>query len=134
IGFLQQVCAEAAVSALRRMTAAQATVLRDGCRRHVPASELVPGDIVLVEAGDTVPADGRVIESVVLHAAEAALTGESIPVSKHVEPLAGDVGLGDRRNMVFSGTSATYGRGKAVVTATGMRTEMGRIARLLEQA
>jgi Ca2+-transporting ATPase len=134
IGFLQQVRAEAAVSALKRMTAAQATVLRDGCRRHVPASELVPGDVVLVEAGDTVPADGRLIESVALHAAEAALTGESVPVSKHADPLDEEVGLGDRRNMVFSGTSVTYGRGKAVVTATGMQTEMGHIATLLEQA
>ncbi|HLT92095.1 MAG TPA: cation-translocating P-type ATPase [Woeseiaceae bacterium] len=134
IGFVQQSRAEAALSALKRMTAARAKVIRDGAPANVPAAELVPGDIVLVEAGDTVPADGRVIESTALHAAEAALTGESIPVSKHTEPLPPDVVLGDRRNMVFSGTSTTYGRGKIVVTATGMQTEMGRIASMLEQA
>ncbi len=134
IGFLQEERAEAAVSALRRMTAAQARVLRDGLPCSVPSVELVAGDVVLIEAGDMLPADGRVIESTALKASEAALTGESLPVSKHADALADDAGLGDRRNMVFSGTSATHGRGKAVVTATGMRTEMGRIAGLLEQA
>ena len=134
IGFVQQSRAEAAVSALRRMTAAQATVVRDGQLEKVPSGELVPGDIVLIEAGDAVPADARLIESTALQTAEAALTGESLPLSKHTEALAGDAALGDRRNMIFSGTNATYGRGKAVVTATGMRTEMGRIASMLQQA
>ncbi len=134
IGFLQEERAEAAVSALRRMTATQAKVLRDGRPCSVPSAELVAGDVVLIEAGDTLPADGRVIESTALKVSEAALTGESLPVSKHADALADNAGLGDRRNMVFSGTSATHGRGKAVVTATGMRTEMGRIAGLLEQA
>lgn len=134
IGFLQEERAEAAVLALRRMTAAQAKVLRRGRPCSVPSTELVAGDVVLIEAGDTFPADGRVIDSTALKASEATLTGESLPISKHSDALAEDVGLGDRRNMAFSGTSATYGRGKIVVTATGMRTEMGRIAGLLEQA
>ena len=94
----------------------------------------MPGDIILVEEGDTVPADARLIQSTALQTAEAALTGESLPVSKDIAPITGEAGLGDRRNMVFSGTAATYGRGRAVVTATGMQTEMGRIAGMLKDA
>ena len=134
IGFVQQSRAEAAVSALRATTAPRARVLRDGSATQVPSSELVPGDVVLVETGDQVPADARVIEATALRTGEAALTGESLPVSKHGGALEEDAALGDRRNMIFSGTNVSYGRGKAVVTATGMGTEIGRIATLLEQA
>jgi len=132
MGYVQAARAESAVAALRRMAAAQATVLRDGERRNVPAAEIVPGDILFIEEGDTVPADARLIHSTALQTAEAALTGESLPVSKDAVPIPEEAGLGDRHNMVFSGTTATYGRGRAVVTATGMRTEMGRIAGMLK--
>ena len=134
MGHIQESRAEAAVAALRRMAAAHASVIRGGSRQSVAAAEVVPGDILLIEEGDTIAADARLVRSTALQAAEASLTGESLPVSKDVAPLAGEVSLGDRRNMVFSGTAATYGRGKAVVTATGMHTEMGRIAGLLKQA
>jgi Ca2+-transporting ATPase len=132
MGYLQESRAEAAVAALRAMSADEASVIRGGERRRIPASDVVPGDLILIEEGDTIPADARVAESTALHAAEAALTGESLPVPKDAAPIAEEVGLGDRHNMVFSGTAATYGRGRAVVTATGMRTEMGRIAGLLK--
>ena len=133
LGYVQEARAERAVAALRAMSANEATVLRDGERRSVPASELVPGDVVLIEEGDTIPADARLIGSTALHTMEASLTGESLPVSKDVAPVEQEVGLGDRRNMIFSGTVATYGRGKGVVTATGMRTELGKVAGLLSQ-
>lgn len=132
MGYAQAARAESAVAALRRMAAARATVLRDGERRSVPAAEIVPGDILLIEQGDTVAADARLIQSIALQTAEAALTGESLPVSKDTAPISGEAGPGDRHNMVFSGTAATYGRGGAVVTATGMQTEMGRIAGMLK--
>src|SRR5690606_32641176 len=112
----------------------QATVIRGGKRRGIPADQLVPGDIILVEAGDVVPADARVLETSALHAAEAALTGESVPVSKHADSVAKDSALGDRNNMLFSGTAIARGHGVAAVTATGMQTEMGRIAGMLERA
>ena len=134
MGFIQETRAEAAVAALRAMSASEATVIRSGERRRVPAAELVPGDIVLIEQGDTIPADGRIVEATALMTAEAALTGESLPVSKNVAPLSGDVSIGDRQNSVFSGTAAAYGRGTAIVTATGMSSEMGRIADMLKQA
>src|SRR5688572_22031847 len=105
MGYLQESRAEAAVAALRRLTADHAEVIRDGKRTRIPANELVPGDMVLVEEGDTVPADARVVESTALQTAEAALTGESLPVSKATEPVSGEVPLGDRNNMVFSGTA-----------------------------
>jgi P-type Ca2+ transporter type 2C len=133
MGYVQESRAEAAVAALRAMSAADATVIRDGERRSIPATDIVRGDIILIEEGDTVPADARVIESTALQTAEAALTGESLPVMKETAPIAGEVALGDRHNMVFSGTPATYGHGKAVVTATGMQSEMGRIAGLLKE-
>ena len=131
LGYVQEARAEQAVAALKRMSAAHANVIRGGARRSILAAEVVPGDILLIEEGDTIAADARVIQSVALQTAEAALTGESLPVAKESEALAEDAALGDRRNMVFSGTAATYGRGRAVVTATGMRTEMGRIAGML---
>ncbi|WP_165247361.1 cation-translocating P-type ATPase [Paludisphaera soli] len=134
IGYVQESRAEAAVAALRAMTADEAAVVREGRRHMIPAGELVPGDLVLIEEGDTIPADGRLVRSTSLQMAEAALTGESLPVSKDVDPIAEDAELGDRRNMVYSGTSATYGRGAAVITATGMATEMGRIAEMLQSA
>jgi Ca2+-transporting ATPase len=133
MGYVQESKAEAAVAALRAMSAADATVIRDGNRQSIPATEIVPGDIILIEEGDTIPADGRLVESTALQTAEAALTGESQPVTKDTETVPDDAPLGDRHNMVFSGTSATYGHGTAVVTATGMRTEMGRIAGLLKE-
>jgi P-type Ca2+ transporter type 2C len=133
LGYVQQARAEAAVAALRAMSAADAAVIRNGERRSIPAAEIVPGDIILIEEGDTIPADGRLLESAALQTAEAALTGESLPVSKDIDVIADEVALGDRHNMVFSGTAATYGHGKAVVTATGMQTEMGRIAGLLKE-
>jgi len=133
MGYVQESRAEAAVAALRAMSAADATVIRDGERRNTPATNIVPGDIIVIEEGDTIPADGRLVESTALQTAEAALTGESLPVSKDTHPIADEVSLGDRHNMVFSGTAATYGHGTAVVTATGMRTEMGRIAGLLKE-
>jgi Ca2+-transporting ATPase len=133
MGYIQESRAEAAVAALRAMSAAEATVIRDGRRQRMPARGLVPGDLILIEEGDTVPADARLVESTALQTAEAALTGESLPVSKDTDLIDDEATLGDRQNMVFSGTSATYGRGTALVTATGMQTEMGRIAGLLKE-
>jgi P-type Ca2+ transporter type 2C len=132
MGYVQASRAESAVAALRQMAAAHATVLRNGGRLSVPAAEIVPGDIILLEEGDTVPADARLILSTALQTTEASLTGESLPVSKDTVPIPEEAGLGDRHNMIFSGTAATYGRGKAVATATGMQTEMGRIAGMLK--
>ncbi|HEX5815641.1 MAG TPA: HAD-IC family P-type ATPase, partial [Methylomirabilota bacterium] len=134
MGYVQQARAEHAVAALRRMSAARASVIREGARRTVPATEVVPGDILLVEEGDTIPADGRLIDAAALQTAEAALTGESLPVEKAPGPIRDEVGVGDRRNMIFSGTAVTYGHGRAVVVATAMQTEMGRIAGMLKEA
>jgi P-type Ca2+ transporter type 2C len=134
MGYVQQSRAAQAVAALRQMSAAQATVVRDGARQRSPAAELVPGDIIVVEAGDTVPADARLIRATALQIAEAPLTGESVPVDKDIRQIDDDAGLGDRHNMIWSGTAATYGRGRGVVVATGMQTEMGRIAGMLTEA
>ena len=134
MGYVQQARAERAVAALRQMSAAHASVVRDGTRRRVPAAEVVPGDVILVEEGDTVPADGRLVQEAALQTAEAALTGESLPVDKDIRPIEGEVGVGDRYNTVFSGTAVTSGHGRAVVVATGMRTEMGRVAGMLKEA
>ncbi|HEY8853259.1 MAG TPA: cation-translocating P-type ATPase [Gemmatimonadaceae bacterium] len=134
MGFIQESRAEAAVAALRAMSASEASVIRDGERRRVAAAELVPGDVILIEQGDTIPADARVIESTALMTAEAALTGESLPVSKNAAPIADEAAVADRENMIFSGTAATYGRGSALVTDTGMSTEVGRIAGLLKES
>lgn len=133
LGFIQEYRAERAIDALRKMAAPTATVQRNGEELEVPASHLVPGDIVLLQAGDRVPADVRLVESVNLQIEEAALTGESVAVEKHTNAIAGaDVAVGDRKNMAFAGTSTTYGRGRAVVVATAMDTEFGKIARLLQ--
>jgi len=131
LGFVQEERAEAAVAALQRMSAASATVLRDGEPVGIPAAELVPGDILLLEEGATIPADARVLESVSLRTAEAALTGESTPVAKDVAPVPVQAALADRASMLYSGTAVTYGHGRAIVTATASATEVGRIAGLL---
>ncbi|MFD1326426.1 cation-translocating P-type ATPase [Mycoplana ramosa] len=132
MSYLQQSRAEQAIAALKQMAAARAKVIRDGVVQQIPSAELVPGDILLIEEGDTIPADARLIQSTALQTAEAALTGESLPVSKDIAPIEHEAAVGDRHNMVFSGTSATYGHGRAVMTSTGMATQMGKIAGLLE--
>jgi Ca2+-transporting ATPase len=133
MGYVQEARAESAVAALRQMAAGQAHVVRNGDRQSIPAVEVVPGDIIVVEEGDTIPADARVIKGAALQTAEAQLTGESLPVSKNAAPVPADATLGDRNNMLFSGTAVTYGRGRAVVVGTGMDTEMGHIAGMLRQ-
>ena len=130
-GYVQEARAEAAVASLRKMTAAAATVIRDGERRVIPAAEIVPGDLLAIEEGNAIPADARVVESVSLRVAEAALTGESTPVEREAATLPSDAALAERANMAFAGTAATYGHGLAIVTAIGMRAEIGRIAGLL---
>src|SRR5918998_1927285 len=112
LGYVQESRAERAVAALREMAAAEASVVRDGERRSTPAADLVPGDLILVEEGDTIPADARLIESTALQVSEASLTGESLPVAKSVGPIEEEGSLGDRSKMIFSGTTATHGRGK----------------------
>lgn len=133
LGVLQESKAEAAIEALQTMTAATCKVLRDGKQQIVHSDELVPGDVVVLEAGDSVPADGRLLESASLKIEEAALTGESVPVNKVIEALGlahgkDEVPLGDRKNMCYMGSTVVYGRGRALVTRTGMDTEMGKIA------
>jgi Ca2+-transporting ATPase len=133
LGFIQEYRAERAIDALRKMAAPTATVLRDGNEVDMPARELVPGDVILLHTGDRIPADARLLEAINLQVEEAALTGESVPVEKHILPLSGDdLPVGDRKNMAYAGTAATYGRGKALVIATGMQTEFGKIAQLLQ--
>ncbi len=131
LGFVQEARAGAAIAALARMSAAAAVVLRDAAPVTVPAAELVPGDLLILEEGATIPADARVLESISLSTAEAALTGESTPVAKDPQPVPVEAALGDRSSMLFSGTAVTYGHGRAIVTATGTQTEVGRIAGLL---
>ena len=133
LGYVQENRAERAVAALQAMTAATAKVLRDGFMQTIPTAEVVQGDILLIEEGDTIAADARVLEAIALRLAEAALTGESSPVSKSSAPIDQEAGIGDQTNMVFSGTAAAAGRGRAIVTATGARTEIGRIAGSLQQ-
>jgi Ca2+-transporting ATPase len=133
LGFVQEYRAERAIDALRQMAAPNATVIRDGREMSVPARMLVPGDLMVLQTGDKVPADGRLTSSINLQVEEAALTGESVPVEKQTAPLAtGDLAIGDRTNMVYAGTVVTYGRGRAIVVATSMQTEFGRIAQLLQ--
>ncbi len=138
LGVLQESKAEKAIEALQEMSKAQSKVIRDGKLIFIPSEDLVVGDIIVLEAGDAVPADARIIECASLKIEEAALTGESVPVDKKEDtltaPEGGDVALGDRKNMVFMGSTVVYGRGKAVVVATAMETEMGKIADALAQA
>jgi Ca2+-transporting ATPase len=132
LGYVQEERAERSVAALKAMSAATASVIRDERREKIQATSIVPGDILLIEEGDTIAADARLIDVTALQTTEAALTGESLPVSKTASVIDEEVGLGDQKNMVFNGTAATYGRARALVTATGMNTEMGKIARLLQ--
>jgi Ca2+-transporting ATPase len=133
LGFVQEYRAERAIEALMRMAAPMATVVRDGAETSVPARDVVPGDVILLHAGDKVPADARLVEVASLNADEAALTGESLPVEKQTAPLrSAEIAVGDRKNIVYAGTSVTYGRGRGVVVATGAETEFGRIAGMLE--
>jgi P-type Ca2+ transporter type 2C len=133
LGFVQEYRAERAIEALRQMAAPNATVVRDGKEDDVPARELVPGDVVLLRAGDRASADARLSEVVALQVEESALTGESLPVEKQTTALLGDqLQIGDRTNMVYAGTTVTYGKGRGVVVATGMETEFGGIARMLQ--
>lgn len=147
LGFVQEYRAERAIDALRKMAAPTATVLRDNIELKIPSRDLVPGDVILLHTGDRVPADSRLIESINMQVEESALTGESVPVEKHIRPLgiseatplpgvpgqAGpDLSLGDRKNMTYAGTAVTYGRGRALVVATAMQTEFGKIAQLLQ--
>ncbi len=131
LGFVQEARAEQAVAALQRMTAASATVVRDGREQRVPSHGVVVGDVLMLGEGDAVSADARVSEAASLYVAEASLTGESEAVLKDSAAIADGVALGDRANMVFNGTAVIRGRGRALVTATGMDTEMGSVARLL---
>jgi Ca2+-transporting ATPase len=129
LGFIQEYRAERALEALKKMLSAVVTVLRDGREEEVDTKHLVPGDLMLLEAGDRVPADARMTFSSSMRCDEAPLTGESLPVGKTTETLAADIPMGDRKNMVFTGSVVTYGKGTAVVTETGMETEFGKIAR-----
>jgi len=133
LGFIQEYRAERAMEALKRMAAPMASIIRDGNEAEIPARELVPGDIILLRTGNRIPTDARLIEAVNLKTEEASLTGESVPVEKIDDPLNSEANIGDRRNMVFMGTAVVYGRGKAIVTATGMATEFGKIAGMLQE-
>ena len=135
VGFLTEWRAEQALTALQKQAVPTAHVVRDGEEHEIPAAELVPGDVVVLAAGSRVPADGRVVEGARLQVEEAALTGESLAVTKAVDPVPDAAApLGDRRDMAFLGTTVTDGRGRLLVTATGMRTEVGKIGTLIEEA
>ena len=133
IGFIQEYKAERAMDALREMVSSEADVIRDGKMISIPSEELVPGDVIYLEAGDRVPTDGRIIEDTSLEVIEASLTGESLPVEKFSRPLGEETPLADRRNLVFMGTIVTHGNCRALVTATGSSTEIGRISGLIEK-
>lgn len=133
-GFIQEYRAEKAVEALRKMTAPKARVMRDGKETMIPAREVVPGDMLVLESGDTVPADARVFQAIELKSDEAVLTGESTPVNKVLDVVKPEATVGERKNMLFMATHTIYGRGKAIVTSIGMGTEFGRIAELVQAA
>jgi Ca2+-transporting ATPase len=133
-GFIQEYRAEKAIEAMKKLTAPKARVIRDGQEVIIPAKEIVPGDILVLESGDHVPADARIIEAIELKASEAVLTGESTPVNKDVNPVKSDAPISERRNTLFTATHVVYGRGKAVVTTTGMSTEFGKIAEMVQTA
>ncbi len=133
-GFVQEYRASKALEAMKKLTAPKAHVIRDGREVVVPAKEIVPGDILVLESGDQVPADARVIEAIELKTIEAVLTGESTPVNKDVSALSEETPISERRNSLFTATHVVYGRGKAVVTATGMNTEFGKIAEMVQTA
>ncbi len=133
-GFVQEYRAEKAIEAMKKLTAPKARVMRNGQEVIIPAKEIVPGDILVLESGDQVPADARIIEAIELKASEAVLTGESAPVNKDVAPVKSDAGISERRNSLFTATHVVYGRGKAVVTTTGMNTEFGKIAEMVQTA
>ena len=132
LGFTQEYRSEKAVEALKKMTAPTASVMRDGKEVRIPAAQLVPGDIILLYTGDKIPADARLLEGFILKTDEASLTGESPPVNKSRNTLPEQTQLNDRRNMVYTGTVVVYGRGKAVVTTSGMNTEFGKIAQMVQ--
>lgn len=134
LGFVQEYRAERALEALKELAAPQARVLREGKEMRVPAKELVPGDILLIESGDKLSADARLIHSVDIRVDESSLTGESTPVEKDAAPVKKDAQVAERRNMLFMGTAVTYGRGKAVVVETGMNTQIGKIAEIIQVA
>lgn len=130
LGTVQTVKAEQSLQSLKKLSGPEAKVLRDGVAVQLPARELVVGDVILLEAGDMIPADGRLIENASLKVDESALTGESLAVEKSIDIILEEAPLGDRTNMLFSGSFVTYGRGRAVVTNVGMQTEVGKIAGL----
>ncbi|MBM3133154.1 MAG: HAD-IC family P-type ATPase, partial [Chloroflexi bacterium] len=135
LGFIQEFRAEKALEALKKLAAPTASVIRDGKEQEVPAREVVPGDIIVLRTGDRVPADLRIMEAINLQANESSLTGESAPVTKVISAVAAkEAPLGDRKNMAFMGTLVTYGRGKGIAVATGMSTEFGKIALMIEEA
>ena len=134
LGTMQTVKAEQSLDSLKKLSAPEAKVMRDGNLVQIPSAEVTVGDIVYLDAGDYIPADGRILECASLKTDESALTGESLGVEKSTEPVKGEVSLGDRTNMVYSGCFATYGRASFAVTAIGMETEVGKIAGLLNQA
>lgn len=133
LGFVQEYRSEKAMEALKQMTAPTATVIRGGEEEEIPSIDLVPGDIILLQTGDRIPADSRLSEAVNLKIDEAPLTGESMPVGKKTEAIPGDTPVADRKNMAYMGTTVVYGRGKALVTSTGMATEFGKIAGMLQE-
>ncbi len=133
LGFIQEYRAEREIEALKKLTSLKATVIRDGQRKDISSKEIAPGDIIFLETGDKIPADARVIEIFNLQTQEAALTGESQPVKKTANTLEEKIGIADMKNMVFSGTIVTSGRATAVVTATGMKTELGKIAEMIQE-
>ncbi|MEM2885161.1 MAG: HAD-IC family P-type ATPase, partial [Thermoproteota archaeon] len=132
VGFIQEYRSERAMEAMKKLTAPKARVLRDGVEEIVPAREVVPGDIVLLESGDRIPADGQLLEVVDMKTDEAIMTGESTPVEKRVGVVDENAPVAERRNSVFMATHVVYGRGKAVITSTGMGTEFGKIAELVQ--